>query len=196
MRQACSVGILAIHSFIASHPSTPSSVGHELNFSYIYSILNNVGPTVYEDHMKTKFARLGHSMWVCWWTKRVWVGFSQGFSLYPLPQISIIISPHSSHPFRFIWSAPLMVRQAWSAGILAHSPTLPSLHLRHISFYNPSVASPTSQALHLCHIAHSPTHPSLHLRHISFYNYSVASSTSQALHLRHLARRPWFFICS
>ena len=69
---------------------------------FIYSILNNVGPTVYEDHMKNKFARLGHSMWVCWWTKRVWVGFSQGFSLYPLPQISIIISPHSSHPFRFI----------------------------------------------------------------------------------------------
>ena len=31
--------------------------------------------------------------------------------------------------------------------ITAHSPTLPQLHLRHSSFYNPSVASPTSQAL-------------------------------------------------
>ena len=27
----------------------------------------------------------------------------------------------------------------------AHSPTFPSLHLRHNSFYNPSVTSPTSQ---------------------------------------------------
>ena len=29
--------------------------------------------------------------------------------------------------------------------ITAHSPSLPLLHLRHSSFYNPSVASPTSQ---------------------------------------------------
>ena len=33
-------------------------------------------------------SRLGHSMWVSWWTKRVWVGFSRGFSRFPLPQIS------------------------------------------------------------------------------------------------------------
>ena len=33
--------------------------------------------------------------------------------------------------------------------VTAHSPTLPPLHLRHSSFYNPYVASPTSQALHL-----------------------------------------------
>ena len=31
--------------------------------------------------------------------------------------------------------------------ITAHSPTLPSLHLRHSSFSNPSVASPTSQLI-------------------------------------------------
>ena len=31
-------------------------------------------------------SRLGHSMWVSWWTKRV--GFSQGFSRFPLLQIS------------------------------------------------------------------------------------------------------------
>ena len=31
----------------------------------------------------------------------------------------------------------------------AHSPILPLLHLRHSSFFNPSFASPMSQALHL-----------------------------------------------
>ena len=29
--------------------------------------------------------------------------------------------------------------------VIAHSPTLPSLYLRHSSFSNPSIASPTSQ---------------------------------------------------
>ena len=37
-----------------------------------------------------------------------------------------------------------------------HSPTFPSLHLRHNSFSNPSFASPTSQALHLIHLASRP----------------------------------------
>ena len=53
--------------------------------------------------------------------------------------------------------------------VTAHSPTLPSLYLRHNSFYNPSVASPTSR---------------------SFSNPSFASHTSQDFHLRHLASRP------
>ena len=38
----------------------------------------------------------------------------------------------------------------------AHSTTLPPIHLRHRSFYNPSVASPTSQALHVLHMASRP----------------------------------------
>ena len=38
----------------------------------------------------------------------------------------------------------------------AHSKTLPPLHLRYRSFYNPSVASPTSQALHVLHLASRP----------------------------------------
>ena len=60
--------------------------------------------------------------------------------------------------------------------ITAHSLTLPSLHLSHTSFFNPSVASPTSQLiLQLFRrfnyvTAHSLTLPSLHLRHSSFYN--------------------------
>ena len=40
--------------------------------------------------------------------------------------------------------------------VTAHSPTLPLLYLRHSSFYNPSFASPTSQALHLIHLASRP----------------------------------------
>ena len=53
--------------------------------------------------------------------------------------------------------------------VTAHSPTLPSLYLRHSS---------------------SPTLPLLHLRHSSFSNPSFASPTSHALHLIHLASRP------
>ena len=33
--------------------------------------------------------------------------------------------------------------------VTAHSPSLPLLHIRHSSFFNPSFASPTSQALHV-----------------------------------------------
>ena len=40
--------------------------------------------------------------------------------------------------------------------VTAHSPTLPLLQIRHSSFYNPSFASPTSQALHLIHLACRP----------------------------------------
>ena len=84
--------------------------------------------------------------------------------------------------------------------VTTHSPTLPLLHLRHISFSNPYFVSPTSQALHLIHLvsrpcdfciifsledamsrAHSPPLPSLHLRHSSFSNPSVALPTSQRI---------------
>ena len=93
----------------------------------------------------------------------------------------------------------------------AHSPTFPSIHLRHNLFSNRSVASPTSQFIlqpfrHFTYVkTHSPTLPSLNLRHSSFSNPSVASPTSQfipqpsfvsptsqALHLIHLASRPWY----
>ena len=55
----------------------------------------------------------------------VWVSLSRGFSRFPLPKFHSTISPHSSHPFRFISSALLMVRQAWSVGTLAtHGPII------------------------------------------------------------------------
>ena len=69
----------------------------------------------------------------------------------------------------------------------AHSQTLPSLHLRHSSFYNPSVTSPTSQLIlkpfrHFTYVtAHSTTLPLLHLCHSSFSNHSVTSPTSQLI---------------
>ena len=71
--------------------------------------------------------------------------------------------------------------------VTAHSPTFPSLYLRHSSFSNSSVASPMSQLIlqplsrfsYITSSAHSPTFPSLHLRHNSFYNPSVALPTSQ-----------------
>ena len=37
--------------------------------------------------------------------------------------------------------------------VIAHSKSLPFLHLRHNTFSNPSFASPTSQALHLIHLS-------------------------------------------
>ena len=66
-----------------------------------------------------------------------------------------------------------------------HFQTLPSLHLRHTSFYNSSVASPTSHLIlqffrRFTYVtAHSTNLLSLHLRHRSYYNSSVASPTSQ-----------------
>ena len=80
----------------------------------------------------------------------------------------------------------------------AHSPTFPSLHLRHSSFSNPSVALPTSQLIlqpfrRFTYVkTHFPALPLLHLRHSLFSNPYLASPTSQALHLRHLASRPCY----
>ena len=69
----------------------------------------------------------------------------------------------------------------------AHSPTFPSLHLRHNSFSNPSVALPTSQLIlqplrHFTYVTiHSPTLPLLYLRQSSFSNPSFTSSTPQII---------------
>ena len=72
--------------------------------------------------------------------------------------------------------------------VTVHSPTLPSLHLRHSSFSNHSVALPTSQFI---------LQPFRCFTYVTaFSNPSFASPTSQALHLRHLAIRPWTWIAS
>ena len=82
--------------------------------------------------------------------------------------------------------------------VTTHSLTLPSLYLRHNSFSNHSVASPTSQLIlqlfrrFTYATAHSPTLPLFHLRHSSFSSPYFASPTSLALRLRHLVSRPCF----
>ena len=96
-------------------------------------------------------------------------------------------------------SEVLVTQEKWKKGWRAHSPTFPSLHLRHNSFSISSVAFPTSQLIfqpfrcftyvaelilqpfrHFTYVTtHSPTLPSLSLRHSSLSNPSVASPTSQ-----------------
>ena len=53
---------------------------------------------------------------------------------------------------------PLLIHQPFHhfTYSTAHSPTLLLLHLHHSSFFNPSFASPMSQALHLRHLASHP----------------------------------------
>ena len=61
----------------------------------------------------------------------VWVGFSRGFTHFPLPKISLyhLSALISFISFHFISSAPVMVLQAWSADILAiHRPSFKELH--------------------------------------------------------------------
>ena len=102
----------------------------------------------------------------------------------------------------------LCVHRCGPVGSSAHSPTFPSLYLRHNSFSNPSVALPTSQLIlqpfrRFIYVTdHSSTLPLLHLRHSSFSSHSFTSPTSQALHLIHLASRTciiiikiWKLIC-
>ena len=83
----------------------------------------------------------------------------------------------------------------------AHSPTFPSLHLRHNSFSNPSVASPTSQFIlqpffRFCYVTssslNSPGQPPMGwraelilqpFRHFSYV--TTHSPTVPSLYLRH-----------
>ena len=71
-------------------------------------------------------SRLGHSMWVSWWTKR---GLGRFLPFSPTTNfIPPFLHTHHIH-FRFISSALVMVRQAWSAGTLAtHEPIISGLH--------------------------------------------------------------------
>ena len=96
--------------------------------------------------------------------------------------------PHAPRPFSWVTiSRPIytLVFKVKHKVSRAHSPTFPSLHLRHNSFFNPSVALPTSQLIlqlfrHFTFVTtHSPTLPSLYLRHSSFSNPTVSLPTSQ-----------------
>ena len=59
----------------------------------------------------------------------VWVDYRGVSPVFPYHKFHSTISPHSSHPFRSISSALVMVHQAWSAGTLAiHGPIISGLH--------------------------------------------------------------------
>ena len=111
------------------------------------------------------------------------------------PTSQLILQPF----FLFSYVRGSSLTQLANRPCSAHSPNFPSLHLRHSSFSNPSVALPRSQLIlqpfrrFIYVTAHSPTLPFLHLRRSSFSNPSFDSPTSQALHVRHLASRPWYF---
>ena len=55
-------------------------------------------------------------------------------------------------------AAEVLENELWRmwSDVRAHSPTFPPLYLHHSSFYNPCVASPKSEALHLLHLASRP----------------------------------------
>ena len=63
--------------------------------------------------------------------------------------------------------------------VTAHSTTLLLLHLHHSSFFNPSFASPMSQAIHLIHLASRPC--SWFNEQSSFSNLSITSPISQLI---------------
>ena len=75
-------------------------------------------------------SRLGHSMWVSWWTKRGLGRFFTGF--LPFSPTTNFIPPFlHTHLIHFVpFHLPfVMVRQAWSAGTLAtHGPIILGLH--------------------------------------------------------------------
>ena len=113
-------------------------------------------------------------------------------------------------PIRWVFQESELILQPFRhfTYVTTHSSTLPSLYLRHSSFYNPSVASHTSQLIlqpffRFSYITssslnspgepqlilqpfrrftyvtnHSRTLPFLHLRRSSFFNPSVTSPTS------------------
>ena len=76
------------------------------------------------------FCRLGHSMWVSWWTKRNLGRFFLGFLLFCsatnfIPQF---LHTHLSS-FHHISSTPVMMHQAWLAGFLViHRSSIKGLH--------------------------------------------------------------------
>ena len=72
----------------------------------------------------------GLSMWVSWQTKQVWVVILGVSPVFPYNKFHSTISSQSSITFPLISSAPAMVRQAQSAGILViHRPSIQGLHI-------------------------------------------------------------------
>ena len=90
---------------------------------------NNNNNNYYYSTAKVPSSRLDHSMWVSWLTKQNLGRFFLRLLPFPLPQTSFhhfttLISSISIH-----LPAPVMVCQAWLAGIHAiHTPSIKGLH--------------------------------------------------------------------
>ena len=98
---------------------------------YIYDECGSIALAVKRSPLTSEVpsSRLGHSMSVSWWTKRSLGRFSRDFPVFLCHKLSSTISPHSPHSFCFLPLAPVIVRQAWSVGILAiHWPSIKVLH--------------------------------------------------------------------
>ena len=92
-------------------------------------------------------SRLGPSTWVSWWTKRGLGRFFTGFLPFS-PTTNFIPPSLHTHLIRFISSALVMVRQAWSAGTLAtHGPILWGLH--RISSLDPTLCWTRVEVIYL-----------------------------------------------
>ena len=73
-------------------------------------------------------SHLGYSMRVSWWTKMSPRRFLSGFLRFSPATNFIPRFPHANL-IHFVSSAPVMVRQGWSTGILAiHRPSMKGLH--------------------------------------------------------------------
>ena len=83
-------------------------------------------------------SRLGHSMWVSWWTKQSLGTFSSGFFVFPCHNFHSTISPHSSLLFSSFHQPPVMVHKAWSAVLAIHRPSIKGLH--RISSLDPALS--------------------------------------------------------
>ena len=135
----------------------------------------------------------------------------QPFFRFSYVASSSLNSPGEPPMFLIEWAELILETFRHFTYITTHSPTFPSLYLRHSSFSNPSVTSPTSQLILqpffrfsyvTSYSLNSPgeppmfliewaelTLPSLYLRHSSFSNPSVASPTSQFI------LQPFFRFC-
>ena len=80
--------------------------------------------------------------------KQFLIGVTMRFMvLKPLSQSAVQTGREYTHEKLASAHGRLARWRKWRTYVTAHSPTLPSLYLRHNSFPNPCVASPTSQLI-------------------------------------------------
>ena len=122
-------------------------------------------------------SRLDYSIWVSWWTTLSLGRFFLGFLPFPLSQISFHNFPTliSFVSFHFISSDPVVVRQAWSAGILAiHISSINGLHC--ISSFDTALCRIRIEDIYLIKYWHSKRSFSGSII-IHYQNYHAITST-------------------